>query len=395
MDSRTEIATMNRSLLLFLVLLTTLTTAIAQADPQKKGGKAKVSTLKGKLGNVREKKKTVQRKIRQTRAAANGVRIDIHRVDERISRLESQLVDTEQELSQEKDRQKKGAVLLGESRQELKKVGKQVSARLKVIYMSGNRSTISVLAGAKSAGDLMMRKEMMEKIAVKDRELFERCAVLMHEVEKRKKIQDQTVRNVSRLQNQQLASRGALARVREEKRGALVDLKKQHAVLEASLKEFEQDENEIASEIASYMRRVASTPSFPGAPRSTGVFGRPVNGRITSGFGSRYHPILHKRRMHTGVDFGAATGTAIYSVAPGVVVATGYGRGYGNRVIIDHGGGILTLYGHCSAVYVGSGQKVTRGQRIAAVGSTGMSTGPHLHFEVWQNGRKVNPMSRL
>ncbi|RYG48188.1 hypothetical protein EON79_05230 [bacterium] len=386
---------MNRSLLFILLILTTLVAGIAQADPQKKNSKAKVSTLKGKLGNVRAKKKVVQKKLRQTRAAVKGVRVDIHRVDERISRLQSQLADTEKSLATEKDRQAKGAVLLAESRKELNIVGKQVSARLKAIYMSGNPSVISVLAGAKSAGDLMLRKQAMEMVAKKDRELFERCAVLMREVENRKKIQDQTVRKVSRLQTQQLASRGALARVREEKRVALIDLKKQHAVLEASLKEFVQDENEIASEIASYMRRVSASPPRAGVPRSTGVFGRPVNGRITSGFGSRFHPILHTRRMHTGVDFGASTGTPIYSVAEGVVVATGYGRGYGNRVIIDHGGGILTLYGHCSAVYVGSGQRVTRGQRIAAVGSTGMSTGPHLHFEVWQNGRKVNPMSRL
>ncbi|CAN5380566.1 peptidoglycan DD-metalloendopeptidase family protein [soil metagenome] len=386
---------MNRSLAFLLVLLLAMATGFVHADPQKKPGKAKVGTLKKKLGNVRTKKKTIQRQLRQTRAAASDVRLDIHRVDDRIGRLESQLEETEHALSLEKDRQAKGASLLAQSRKDLAVVSKQVAARLKDIYMSGNRGVISVLAGAKSTSDLMMRKELMESVAHKDRELFERCAALTHEVERRKKLQDQTVRNVGRLQSRQLASRGTLAVVREEKRVALVGLKKQHAVLEASLKEFQDDENEIAGEIASYMRRYNAARPRPGVPHSAGFFGRPCNGRITSGFGMRYHPILHIVRMHTGVDFGAPVGTPIYSVAEGVVVATGYGSGYGNRVIIDHGGGILTLYGHCSKIYVGSGQHVTRGQNIAAVGNSGLSTGPHLHFEVWQNGRKVNPMSRL
>lgn len=386
---------MSRRLTFLLVLLAALAAGLVHADPQKKTGKVKVKTLKSKLGTVRAKKKTVQRQIRQTRAAVKGVRVDIRRVDDRIARVQSQLADTEQALGVERDRQAKGAVLLSDSRKQLGVVGKQVAMRLREIYMSGDQTVISILSGSKSASDLVLRKELMEAVAQSDRDLFERCAVLTREVERRKKVQDQTVRNVSRLQTQQLASRGALARVREEKRVALVGLKQQHAVLEASLKEFVQDENEIAGEIASYMRRYSAAKPRPGVPKSTGFFGRPCNGRITSGFGSRFHPILHRTRMHTGVDFGAPTGSAIYSVAEGVVISAGYGRGYGNRVMIDHGGGVITLYGHCSAIYVSSGQHVRRGQNIAAVGSTGLSTGPHLHFEVWENGRKVNPMSRL
>jgi murein DD-endopeptidase MepM/ murein hydrolase activator NlpD len=121
----------------------------------------------------------------------------------------------------------------------------------------------------------------------------------------------------------------------------------------------------------------------------------PCAGEITSGFGWRTHPILGYQRFHAGVDFGADYGTVIYAADSGTVIFAGWYGGYGNAVIIDHGGGITTLYGHSSELYVAEGQTVQRGQAIAAVGSTGLSTGPHLHFEVRENGEPVDPMAYL
>jgi murein DD-endopeptidase MepM/ murein hydrolase activator NlpD len=122
-----------------------------------------------------------------------------------------------------------------------------------------------------------------------------------------------------------------------------------------------------------------------------GGFIRPVGGRITSGFGYRFHPILRRRKLHTGVDFGAPSGTPIRAAASGTVLLAGYSGGYGKCVIIYHGDGVTTLYGHCSLLNVSEGQEVRQGQVIARVGSTGMSTGPHLHFEVRRNGTPVRP----
>jgi murein DD-endopeptidase MepM/ murein hydrolase activator NlpD len=116
--------------------------------------------------------------------------------------------------------------------------------------------------------------------------------------------------------------------------------------------------------------------------------------RLVSGFGYRIHPIYKTAKMHTGIDFAAPTGTPIYSTGNGVVSQTEFnGRGYGNNVVINHGYGYQTLYGHMTKFVVRPGQKVQRGDLIGYVGSTGSSTGPHCHYEVIKDGNKIDPIN--
>ncbi|WP_236727094.1 M23 family metallopeptidase [Novosphingobium subterraneum] len=130
-----------------------------------------------------------------------------------------------------------------------------------------------------------------------------------------------------------------------------------------------------------------------GAQATTGFLGAPVNGRITSGYGARRHPILGYVRMHAGIDFAASWGAPIYAATDGRVSIAGWHGGHGNYVRLDHGGGIGTGYGHMSRIAVSAGMTVRRGQVIGYVGSTGLSTGPHLHYEMYRAGQTVNPMS--
>ena len=119
----------------------------------------------------------------------------------------------------------------------------------------------------------------------------------------------------------------------------------------------------------------------------------PVSGRVSSGFGERFHPILGYTRFHAGVDLAAGYGSPIVAAADGRVVSAGWSGGYGNLVKIAHAGGIQTMYGHMSRIVAAAGSMVHQGQLIGYVGSTGLSTGPHLHYEVLKNGRAVNPLS--
>ncbi|MCE1178500.1 MAG: peptidoglycan DD-metalloendopeptidase family protein [Micrococcales bacterium] len=138
-----------------------------------------------------------------------------------------------------------------------------------------------------------------------------------------------------------------------------------------------------------------AVPKSEGPPPGGGGFlAKPVNGPITSEFGMRFHPILGYSRLHAGMDFGAPCGTPVYAAASGSIVSAGWGGGYGNRIVVEHGGGLATTYNHLSAIVVHSGS-VSRGQLIGREGTTGLSTGCHLHFETRLNGTPVNPRNYL
>ncbi len=159
---------------------------------------------------------------------------------------------------------------------------------------------------------------------------------------------------------------------------------------------FDSDRKPIATFIRD-TKPVADTMTDKLAHRYTlrEMFRSPLGGRFSSFFGSRRHPIFNKRRFHNGVDIASRYGTLVGAAHEGVVSSTGWMGGYGKAIIIRHPNGYKTLYGHLSRIFVRPGQKVTTGRLIGRVGSTGWSTGPHLHFTIWHNGRLINPMKVL
>lgn len=166
------------------------------------------------------------------------------------------------------------------------------------------------------------------------------------------------------------------------------------ASINAEILAFESEKEDLAADAARIkdeIRRltVSSTGSNPG------VLAWPVGGSVTSYFGWRTHPITGASRFHAGIDIGAGSGTPIGAAGSGTVILASWYGGYGNAIVIDHGGGLTTLYGHQSSLNVSAGQSVTTGQTIGYVGSTGFSTGPHLHFETRENGNPVNPLAYL
>ncbi|MHB8842558.1 MAG: M23 family metallopeptidase, partial [Candidatus Aquicultor sp.] len=152
----------------------------------------------------------------------------------------------------------------------------------------------------------------------------------------------------------------------------------------------------VADQIRTLQRggRITTSRGYSRAS-SGGGYVWPVSARITSPFGWRFHPVLGYSRMHTGIDLGCGSGTSVHATKGGTVIMAGWMGGYGNAVVIDHGEGISSLYGHNKSLTVSAGQHVVQGQVIAHSGSTGMSTGPHLHFEIRVNGNPQNPLSFL
>ncbi|MBE3035267.1 MAG: M23 family metallopeptidase [Actinobacteria bacterium] len=164
------------------------------------------------------------------------------------------------------------------------------------------------------------------------------------------------------------------------------------SAVENDLALLEQQESQLLAE-SNALSAVINGSSGSGV--GTGDMMWPVNGPIMSPFGYRIHPILGYRKLHTGIDFGVGYGTPIHASDSGTVIYATWMSGYGNVIIIDHGRGISTLYAHQSSLAVGNGARVSRGQVVGYVGSTGFSTGPHLHFEVRVNGNPVDPMGYL
>lgn len=210
------------------------------------------------------------------------------------------------------------------------------------------------------------------------------------------KIEVETQKNQIALLTQQLLAQKAQYQAQLAAQQQLIDrLKSDKQALEAAQAQLGIDSRNIGVLIR---RKVAAEnkASFP----HTGVFGNgpllfPSESEITSSFGWRRHPILGSMRFHSGIDFGASYGSTIRAAEGGTVIFAGWYGGYGNAVIVNHGSGISTLYAHSTQLYVREGQSVEPGDAIAAVGSSGLSTGPHLHFEVRKDGEPVDPMLYL
>lgn len=268
-----------------------------------------------------------------------------------------------------------------------------LALRMAANYRQGPVRYASVVLGSRSMGEMVSRAHVVRTIVRYDAQLIAEIKADRINVLNWKKQADAKATQVTGLFQELAAQQEEEAQDTIQLRSLLAEAKAARAQLEDEVAALESDSNAIAAKI----RALQDTPL--GRARQmiqfSGGFIKPVNGPITSTFGMRYHPILHVTKLHTGVDFGVGYGTPIAAAADGIVIFAGNMRGYGNAVVIDHGGGISTLYAHQSALLVHEGQVITKGTIIGRVGSTGYSTGPHLHFEVRRGGSPINPMGAL
>jgi len=347
--------------------------------------------LHSDLERLRAQKQKIRQELVKAKIQTHATLSDIYQVDAQLGKIQDELDDTTTRLSDSRIEQERLKGELKETTTKLDATREQVRRRLRHMYVHGNTSSISALVGTKSVGDIASRRFLLQMIAKRDRQLFTDYQRLRDQVANHKRRQDDLVVRIESLVKRQADQQDELQTTRYEKGQVLKTLRSKQGKLQEMLSQFESDERDIANQIAAFARR-RRKPGEKELPAFHGHFQRPVGGPITSTFGMRYHPILHITRLHAGIDFGVPRGTPIHAGADGVVITAQYSTSFGNMIVIDHGGGISTLYAHCSRLLVGSGDTVHRGQEIAASGATGLAAGPHLHWEVRVNGRPVNPM---
>lgn len=362
-------------------------------DPKPRTRAAKKRALKGKLSRVRQDIKATQSRLRTAKRSEALIASELAEIKARLNKTRARLADAKNRLVRTRREQERVARALRESQIRLDARELTLAKRMAANYRQGPVRYASVLLGSRSMGELVSRAHFVRVVMRYDAQLVEEIKRERENVLKWKRQVDEKARQVAGLKAELAQRQEEEARDTILQRAVLAEAKARRAELEDELNALHED----SSRIAQTLRRLEITPA--GMARRLvafrGGFVRPVPGGIVSSYGMRFHPILHRARLHAGVDMAGSTGTPIVAAASGVVVFSGVMRGYGNVVLVDHGGGISTLYAHCSARLVGEGQSVVQGQVIARVGATGLATGPHLHFEVRKNGSPVNPMGAL
>ena len=349
--------------------------------------------LQQQLHSIKRKKSRIQEKLNAVKRRKREVMRELKRIDARLAHTEAQLREVGDELGRARLELQRARLRSEEAQLRLEGYRGVVTERLVAIYQEGETSSIEALLSSTTFTDFANRLYLLDQMVSKDSELLASFEQAYKEAEQRRAEVAQKEQALAALQESIQAQRDGTASQLAAKSREKQDLLRDQAAWERALAELEQDSRDITA----MLRRMERTPE--GRERLAtpwkGRLQKPVEGRISSGFGYRVHPIYKVRKMDTGIDISASSGTPIRAAAGGVVVHSARWGGYGNCVIIDHGGGLATLYAHCSSLGVSVGQEVKQGETIARVGSTGLSTGPHLHFEVRKNGTPVDPMGEL
>lgn len=344
--------------------------------------KSQLNSVQKNIDKTKQQLNTVKSKRKNVIGQLNTIEKNMNVAKTRISVISSNISNTQKNIVQTgKDIEK--------AKKDLEKQQGVMNKRLVNIYKNGKVSYLEVLIQAASFSDFLNRFDMIREVSKQDVGIFNSMKVKKQAIEKKKAQLESQKKQLEALKLEEKQKQQVYEQNARERSQVLHGLDMQKDDLEAAIDEMEEIAQGLNSTVRSLMKQngISDTQT----DYSGGAMLKPTNGRLSSPYGYRIHPILKTKKFHSGVDLAAPNGTPIKAANDGVVISSGWIKGYGNTIMVDHGGGIVTLYAHASALLCGVGDKVTRGQTIAKVGSTGYSTGPHLHFEVRVNGKTVNP----
>jgi murein DD-endopeptidase MepM/ murein hydrolase activator NlpD len=392
---------MRRLALAFLVVLVVATPAFGDDATKKQHIDSQISSLQGKLAAQKQREGTLRNQVADFTSRIRTLEGKVGDVSLRLSTMEADLALHQRRLNALNRLyavQTKKFLFL---KQQFAASVKVLNTRLVDIYESDDASTLDVFLGASSVQDALDKVQYLNDIGDQDRRIAQQVAVAKAAI-KVQRAETKKLRGTVQSETAVISARTAQTRdVRNQLVGATNDLSssKQQRLQDISKLTAEQqaeageiDALTAASNSLAERIRAAQANRQGGGPTSTpssaGLIW-PVNGPVTSPFGWRWG------RMHQGIDIGVGTGTPIKAAAGGTIIYCGWESGYGNLVVIDHGGNLATAYGHQSSIAVACGQQVAQGDVIGYVGCTGHCTGPHLHFEVRIDGSPVDPLGYL
>lgn len=343
-----------------------------------------------KLRQIQEQLEESKVKLRQTKEQERAVL-------GRLAVINKELRSTNQKLNFTMNKIRLNEGQIGQLRSELRlsegnlrAKEDKFKARLSEMYKGGTTNYLEVLVASRSMSDFLNRLYFFSKIIEVDANLVQGIRADVQTVKVKKGSLEERTEEIKGLAKVVAQKKDEFVNLAEEKKGIYDKLKERREEYERQVAELEKSSNELESLI---LKKTA-------AGKGTKVQGSgrmiwPLRGRITSPFGWRRSPWGGRRQMHTGLDIANTFGSPIAAADAGEVIFAGWWDGYGKAIVVDHGKGITTVYGHLSRIYKQVGDVVGKGQTIGLEGSTGYSTGPHLHFEVRVKGKPVNPMGYL
>lgn len=382
-------------LLTFLVF----TPAVAQgANPPDLD--SRIKDEQGRLEAIEKQISFHQKQIGEARKKEQGLLDDLSRIDQSVTLLRQKvaLLDLQREKTEQRINELTSEIKSTEA--DLVKTRGYLAKRFEAIYKYGGVAEYNLLLSSGSAHEALNNAYLLTRMARED----ERRILFMKEEKKklessRKEMLDQKALLVKQKGNLEKDQK-SLKSSESQRKQSLDALTKQKNLHQKAARELEESQKELQGKIRELMtQKRKSQESRAGVPPvylpSGGKLSWPVRGEISSQFGTRVHPVFKTKIMHTGLDIRAPAGTPVKAAAAGEVLFTGWLRGYGQIVILDHGRDLSTVYAHLSQIRAGEGKVVKAGEVIGNVGNTGVASGPHLHFEVRVNGEAKNPVSFL
>lgn len=349
---------------------------------------ASSSSTKSKIGKIEDQIDKKEDQIEKNNEKEADLKKKISSLEATIKTTEADLAKLRKEIKQMNAKIAKITRKVDKLKKKINNQQETLDLRLRAMYKNGNLGIIQVLLGSVNTQDFMSNFKLIKELHKNDVQILKELEVNHKKVIEKKKELDAIAGKLKSHESAQLEKQKKLKTDKAEVAAAKAKIEAENSVLYKEIDKLNAESNRLSAEIARMQQD--NDTEYKGSGRFTWPF--PGYSRVTSEYGYRTHPISGKKKFHSGIDLAGSSGKPIVAAESGKVISAGWNSGgYGNMVIIDHGSGISTLYGHNSSVTVSKGQTVKRGQTIAKCGSTGYSTGPHLHFEVRVNGKTQNP----